>query len=117
MPRVKGGPRAHAKHRKIIKMAKGYRGSRNSLFSRANQAVIRAGEHQFAGRKQRRRDIRRLWILRLNNALDKYGIKYSKFINAQGKANITLNRKMLSEMAIHDTAGFEAVVTEVKKAL
>lgn len=115
MSRVKGGPRAHAKHKKILKMAKGYRMSRSKLYKRANEAVIRAGEHAFAGRKLKKRNMRRLWITRLNGALSKYGVKYSRFISGLNKANISLNRKVLSEMAINDPKSFGKVVEAVKK--
>lgn len=114
MARVKGGPRAHARHKKYLKMAKGYRMTRSKLFRRAHEAVIRAGEHSFAGRKERRRDLRRLWIARINGALTSYNIKYSRFIDALKKANINLNRKMLSELAINDPKAFEKIVDSVK---
>lgn len=117
MPRVKAGPRAHRRHRKIIKLASGYRGTRNRLFRRAHEAVIRAGEHAFEGRKQRKRDIRRLWIARINAALMPFDIKYSRFINALPKTKIDLNRKMLSELAIRDPKGFEEIVKEAKKVM
>lgn len=114
MPRVKGGPRAHARHKKILKLAKGYRMSRNRLFRRANEAVIRAGEHAFAGRRIRRRDFRSLWITRISGALTPFDMNYSTFINGLKTANIELNRKMLSELAIHDPKAFEEVVSKVK---
>jgi large subunit ribosomal protein L20 len=115
MTRVKGGPRARQRHKKVLKLAKGYRGTRSKTFKRANEPVLRAGEHAFAGRKQRRRDLRRLWIARLSGALTKYEINYSTFIKGLKDAKIELNRKMLSEMAIHDPKAFEKVVLEVKK--
>jgi large subunit ribosomal protein L20 len=115
MPRVKGGPRAHAKHKKILKMAKGYRMSRSKLVRRANEAVIRAGEHAFSGRKLRKRDMRRLWITRLSGALTPYDVNYSRFMNALKKANVNLNRKVLSDMAINDPKAFEQVVNSVKQ--
>ncbi len=114
MPRVKGGPRGHRMHKKVLKLAKGFRGSRHRLFKRANEAVLRAGKHAFEGRKQRRRDIRRLWIARINGALTQYDIKYSRFIDGLKKANITLDRKTLAEMAVTDAKGFERVVQTVK---
>lgn len=117
MPRVKGGPRGHRLHKRIVKMASGYRGTRNRLFKRANEAVIRAGEHAFAGRKQRKRDMRRLWISRINSALSKYDVKYSRFVNGLKKQHIELNRKMLSELAISDPKAFELVVAKVKEVL
>ena len=114
MPRVKGGPRGHRRHIKIISQAKGYRMSRSKLFKRANEAVVRAGEHAFAGRRQRRRDMRKLWIMRINGALYDHGVKYSRFINALKKANINLDRKTLAEMAVNDTAAFDKVLETVK---
>ena len=114
MTRVKGGPRGHRAHKKIINLAKGYRGTRNRLFKRANEAVIRATEHAFSGRKQRRRDLRRLWIARINGALTSRELKYSRFIKSLKDLNIDLNRKMLSEMAINDAKGFEIIVEKVK---
>ncbi len=117
MPRVKGGPRGHRKHVKILAMTKGYRMSRNRLYKRATEAVVRAGEHAFAGRRQRRRDMRKLWIMRINAALTEHGIKYSRFIDALKKSNVELDRKTLSEMAVNDMAGFNKVVEKVKGAL
>lgn len=114
MPRVKGGPRGHRKHIKIVKLAKGYRGSRSKLYKRAAEAVVRAGEHAFAGRKQKRRDLRRLWIARINGALSSHEVKYSRFINGLKKAAITLDRKTLSEMAINDPKAFNDIVKQVK---
>jgi len=117
MPRVKGGPRGHRKHVKILKLAKGYRGTRSKLFKRANEAVVRAGEHAFAGRRQRRRDLRRLWIMRINGALTSHEMRYSKFMDGLKKANIILDRKILSEMAINNTEDFNKIVGKAKKAL
>ena len=116
MPRVKGGPRAHRKHRKIIKLAKGYRGSRNRLYKRATEAVTRAVEHSFAGRKQKRRDFRRLWITRINAALTGTDLNYSRFIKGLKAAKIDLNRKILSEMAINNPKAFEEIVNKVKSS-
>jgi large subunit ribosomal protein L20 len=117
MPRVKGGFRTRRTHKKILKLAKGYRGSRNRLFKRANEAVVRAGEHAFEGRKQRKRNLRTLWISRLSSVLSTHGINYSRFIFGLNKAEITLDRKSLSEMAINDPKAFEEVVAKVKKFL
>lgn len=116
MPRVKGGPRAHAKHKKILKLAKGYKGSRSKIYKKAHEAVLRAGEHAFAGRRIRRRDMRRLWISRLNGALTNYDVNYSTFINKMKTADVLLNRKMLSEIAIRDPKGFEEIVKKVLKS-
>lgn len=114
MPRVRGGPRGHRRHKKVIKAAKGYRGSRSKLFKRANEAVLRAGEHSFAGRKLRKRNMRRLWIARINGALTPYDINYSTFMHGLKDADIDLNRKMLSEIAINDPKAFEQIVSKVK---
>lgn len=114
MTRVKGGFRGHRKHIKVLAAAKGFRGTRNRLFKRANQAVLRAGKHAFEGRKQRRRDFRRLWITRINGALTSYDLKYSRFISGLRAANISLDRKILSEMAVNDAKAFEEVVEKVK---
>ncbi|EKD99638.1 MAG: hypothetical protein ACD_22C00219G0004 [uncultured bacterium] len=116
MTRVKGGPRGHRRHVKILALAKGYRMSRNRLFKRATEAVTVSGERAFRGRRQRRRDLRRLWIARINGALTQYDIKYSRFINGLQKANIELDRKTLAEMAVNDSKAFEKVVESVKAA-
>lgn len=116
MPRVKGGPRARKKHKKIIKMAKGYRGTRSKLYKRANEAVLRSGEHAFAGRKKRRRDLRKLWITRINAALKPHKIPYSRFVNALKKADIELDRKVLAELAVNDPQAFEQVVSKAKES-
>ena len=113
MPRVKGGPRGHRKHVEVLHLTKGYRGSSNRLFKRANQAILKAGEAAFGGRKQRRVDLRRLWIARINGALTQYNIKYSRFINMLKKANIELDRKILADMAVADPNAFETVVKKV----
>ncbi len=115
--RIKGGLRAHRKHKKVLQLAKGYRMTRSKLFRRAQEAVLRAGEHAFAGRRKRRRDLRSLWIVRINGALSEKGLNYSRFINGLQKADIELNRKMLSEMAIHNPDHFEQIVKRVQEAL
>lgn len=117
MARVKNGLRNHRRHKKILKLAKGYRGSRNRLYKRAMEAVKRSFEHAFEGRKQKKRDFRRLWIARINAALTEHGIKYNRFINGLKKAKIELDRKILSEMAIHEPNAFTAIVEKVKAAL
>jgi len=116
MPRVKSGPRGHRKHIKIIKMAKGFRGTRSKLFRRANEGVIRAGEHAFAGRRKRRRDLRRLWIARINAGLNGSEISYSKFVNLLKLANIQVDRKILAELAVNDRQAFEQVVAKAKQS-
>lgn len=116
MPRVKGGPRARKKHKKVLKQAKGYRGTRSKLYKRANEAVLRAGEHAFAGRKKRRRDLRKLWITRINAALTPHDISYSRFIKALKTLNIKLDRKILAELAVNDPKAFEQVVAKAKES-
>lgn len=115
MTRVKGGPRARKRHKKVIKLAKGYRGTRSKLFKRAHEAVLRAGEHSFAGRKLRKRQMRRLWIQRINAALTKHELSYNIFIKGLKDTKLQLNRKTLSEMAINDPTAFDKVVEKVKK--
>lgn len=110
MPRVKGGPAGHRRHKKILLAARGYRMSRNRIFKRANEAVLRAGKHAFEGRKQRRRDMRTLWISRINGALTAYNMKYSRFIAALKSKKIELDRKSIAEMAVNDPASFEKLV-------
>lgn len=114
MPRVKRGPRGTRRRNKILAKTKGYRMSRSTLLKRAKEAAMRANEHAFAGRKRRKRDIRTLWITRISAALTPYDINYSRFIKGLKDANIDLNRKMLSEMAINDPEGFKQVVETVQ---
>ncbi len=115
--RIKGGPRGHRKKVEVLNRARGYRGARSKLFRKANEAVVRAGEHAFAGRRMRRRDIRRLWITRLSGALSSENIMYSRFIAGLKKAGIELDRKSLSELAYTDMAGFKTVLEVVKPHL
>ncbi len=117
MPRSKGGVRTKRRHKKILKMTKGYRGTRSKLLKRAHEAVLRAGEHAFEGRRNRRRDMRTLWITRISGALAKFEIMYSRFMAGLKKAKIDLNKKMLAEVAINDPKGFEEIVEKVKKVL
>lgn len=114
MARVKGGVNARKKHKKVLKQAKGYYGAKSKLFRPANQAVMKSLNYAFIGRKLRKRDFRKLWITRINAAARANGMSYSKFINGLKKANIEINRKMLSEMAIHDAAGFTKLVEMAK---
>jgi large subunit ribosomal protein L20 len=117
MPRVKGGFRTRRKHNKILQLAKGYRGTRSKLVKRSHEAVLRAGEHAFEGRRNRRRDMRTLWITRISGALAKFEIMYSRFMAGLKKSKIELNKKMLAEVAINDPKGFEEIVGKVKKVL
>ncbi len=112
----KGAARNKAKKR-LLKKVKGYRGGRRKLIRTAKETLLRAGQYAFRDRRTRRRTFRRLWILRINAAVRERGLKYSQFINGLHKAGIELDRKSLSEMAIHDPAAFDEVVNQVKQAL
>jgi large subunit ribosomal protein L20 len=114
MTRVKGGPRARKKHKKVIKAAKGYRGTRRKLYKRAKEAYIRAGQHAHAGRRLRKRDMRTLWIQRINAALSEYGLPYSKFIKLLKDANINLNRKILAQLIVEDPKVFGKITEKAK---
>ena len=117
MARVKGGLNAKKKHNRVLKLAKGYRGARSKQYRVAKQSVMRALTSSFAGRKERKRQFRQLWIARINAACRMNGISYSKFMYGLKLADITINRKMLSEMAINDAAGFTALVETAKSKL
>ncbi|MCL2573175.1 MAG: 50S ribosomal protein L20 [Defluviitaleaceae bacterium] len=114
MARVKGGLNAKKRHKKVLKMAKGYYGARSKQYRTAKQAVMRAMAHSFAGRKQTKRDFRRLWITRINAAARINGISYSRFMNGLKLSGININRKMLAEMAIHDASGFAKLADMAK---
>ena len=101
----------------MLKLAKGYFGAKSTHFKMAKQAVKKSGNYAFAGRKQRKRDFRKLWITRISAACKMNGINYSQFMNGLKKAGVVLNRKMLSELAIHDAAAFTALVEKAKAAL
>jgi len=115
MARVKGGMNAKQKHNKVLKLAKGYRGARSKQYRVAKQSVMRALTSSYAGRKQRKRQFRQLWIARINAAARMNGLSYSKLMYGLKLAGVDLNRKMLSEMAISDAEGFAKLV-EVAKA-
>ena len=115
MARVKRGVNAKKRHKNILKQSKGYFGAKSKLFRTANQAVMKSLNYSYIGRKQRKRDFRKLWITRINAAARINGMSYSKVINGLKKANITINRKMLSEMAINDPAGFAKLVEIAKE--
>lgn len=117
MARIKGGMNAKKKHNRTLKLAKGYRGARSKQYRVAKQSVMRALTSSFAGRKERKRQFRRLWIARINAAARMNGLSYSKFMYGLKLANIDLNRKMLSEMAISDPEGFAALVEVAKSKL
>ena len=116
MARVKGALATRKRRKKILKLAKGYWGSKSRHFKMAKQAVMKSGNYAFIGRKQKKRDFRRLWISRINAACRANGTTYSAFMNGLKKAGVTLNRKMLSEIAIADEAAFKALVEKAKAA-
>lgn len=114
MPRVKRGVTARARHKKILQQAKGYRGARSRVFRVAKQAVIRAGQYAYRDRKQKKRDFRALWIVRINAAARLHGLAYRHFIYGLSKAQIMLNRKILADLAVNDPKSFEHLVTQAK---
>ena len=116
MPRVKRGVTARARHKKIIALAKGYRGRRNNVYRVAKQAVMRAGQYAYRDRRNKKRDFRALWIARINAAAREAGMKYSTFMGALKKAAIEIDRKGLADMAVFDAPAFTALVERVKKA-
>ena len=117
MARVKGAMMTRKRRNATLKLAKGYWGSKSKHFKMAKQAVMKSGNYAFAGRKMKKRTFRTMWIARLSAAVAPYGMNYSTFMNGVHKAGITMNRKSLSEMAIHDAAAFAAVVEKAKAAL
>jgi large subunit ribosomal protein L20 len=117
MPRVKRGVTARARHKKVLALAKGYRGRRNNVYRVAKQAVMRAGQYAYRDRRARKRVFRALWIARINAAAREHGINYSRFIAGLHKAAIDLDRKVLAELAVNNKPAFAAVVTQVKTAL
>ena len=117
MARVKGGLGAKKRHNRTIKLAKGYRGARSKQYRVAKQSVMRALTSSYAGRKERKRQFRQLWIARINAAARMNGLSYSKLMYGLKLAGVDLNRKMLSEMAIHDAAAFAQLCETAKKAL
>ena len=117
MARIKGAMMTRKRRKKVLKLAKGYYGSKSKHFKMAKQQVMKSGNYAFIGRKQKKRDFRRLWITRINSACRAQGVSYSAFMNGLKKSGVELNRKMLSEMAIHDAASFNALVETAKNAL
>jgi large subunit ribosomal protein L20 len=115
MARVKGGPHGHLGHKKVLKYTKGQRGSRHLLFKRANEAMLKSMWYASRDRRVRRRDMRRLWITRINAAARLNGTTYSRLVAAMKKADITLNRKMLADLAVRDPQAFAAVVAQTAK--
>jgi large subunit ribosomal protein L20 len=117
MPRVKRGVTARARHKKILALAKGYRGRRSKVFRIANQAVMRAGQYAYRDRRNRKRVFRALWIARINAAAREHGINYSRFIAGLNRAAIGLDRKVLAELAVNDKPAFAAIVAQAKASL
>ena len=117
MARVKRGVTARRRHKKILKLAKGYYNARRKVFRVAKQAVIKAQQYAYIGRKQKKRNFRSLWITRINAAARINGLSYSRFMNGLLKAGITLDRKVLADIAVHDAAGFAALAEKAKGAL
>lgn len=117
MTRVKGGSRAHQRHKKILKLARGYRGAKSKLYRPAHEQVMHSLAYAYAHRKDRKNDFRKLWIARINAAARNQGLSYSRFIYGLNKAGVAVNRKMLSEMAIHDEAAFSQLINLAKTNL
>ena len=117
MPRVKGGYTTRRRRKAVLKLAKGYYGSKHTIYKTAHEQVMRSLRYAYRDRKQRKREFRKLWIQRINAACQLNDIKYSRFINGLAQANIEINRKMLAEMAVNDPKGFTAVVELAKKGL
>lgn len=117
MPRVKRGVAAHARHKKIMKLAKGFRGKRKNVFKLAKNAVMKAGENAYRDRRLKKRSFHQLWVLRINAACREHDVRYSRFIYGLELAHIKLNRKMLAELAVNHPAVFKQIVEEIKKVL
>lgn len=115
MPRVKTGVTAHRRHKKILKLAKGYRGARSKQFKKANESIMKAGAYAYRDRRVKKREFRRLWIARINAAARMNGISYSKLIYGLTKAEVAIDRKMMAELAVSDMAAFEKLVEIAKK--
>lgn len=117
MARVKGALATRKRRKKTLKLAKGYFGAKSKLFKTAKEAVMKSGNYAYIGRRQKKRDFRRLWITRISAACKLNGINYSSFMNGLNKAGITINRKMLADLAVNDAAGFTNLVKAAVKAL
>ncbi|KTD14234.1 50S ribosomal protein L20 [Legionella israelensis] len=117
MPRVKRGVTAKARHKKVLKQAKGYYGARSRVYRVAKQAVIKAGQYAYRDRRQRKRQFRALWITRINAQARECGLSYSRLINGLKKANIELDRKILADMAVYDKTAFASIAEQAKAAL
>lgn len=117
MPRVKRGVNARAKHKKVLKKAKGYYGARSRVYRVANQAVTKAGQYAYRDRRQRKRQFRSLWITRINAAARMYDISYSRLIDGLNKADVEIDRKVLADLAVHDIDTFGQIAERAKTAL
>lgn len=117
MPRVKRGVTAHARHKKILNLAKGYRGRRKNVYRIAKQAVMKAGQYAYRDRRQRKRQFRALWIARINAAARECGLSYSIFMNGLKKASIEVDRKVLADLAVFDKKAFEKIAEQAKASL
>ena len=117
MPRVKRGVTAHARHKKVLKKAKGYYGARSKIYRVAKQAVIKAGQYAYRDRRQRKRQFRQLWIARINAAARENGLSYSRLINGLKKAGVEIDRKVLADIAVFDKPGFTAIAAKAKACL
>ena len=117
MPRVKRGVTARARHKKVLVLAKGYRGRRKNVYRVAKQAVMKAGQYAYRDRRQRKRQFRQLWIARINAGARQHGLSYSKFMNGLKRAAIELDRKVLAHLAVFDKAAFAQLVVKAKAAL
>lgn len=117
MPRVKRGVQAHAKHKKVLKKAKGYRGARSKVYRVAVQAVTKAGQYAYRDRRQRKRQFRALWIARINAAARQCDMSYSRFMDGLNKAGIEIDRKVLADIAVHDSAAFSQLAERAKAGL
>lgn len=117
MARVKRGVVAKARHKKVLKQAKGYYGARRKVYRVAKQAVIKAGQYAYRDRRQRKRQFRQLWIVRINAAARQFGLSYSRFMDGLNKAGIEVDRKVLADLAVHDIAAFGALAEKAKSSL
>jgi len=117
MARIKGALATRKRRKKVLKLAKGYYGAKHKLFKTAKEAVMKSGQYAYIGRRQKKRDFRRLWITRISAAAKMNGMNYSTFMNGLKKAEISLNRKMLAELAVSDAAAFTALAEKAKAAL
>jgi large subunit ribosomal protein L20 len=117
LPRVKGGPQARRRHKKVLKLTKGQRGTKHALYRRANEAMLKSLWYAYRDRRNRKRDFRRLWITRINAAARLNGLSYSRFIHGLGKAGVEIDRKILAELAVNDAEAFAKLAEVAKGAL